>query len=79
MDQLTPRQVVSFLDRYVVGQGDAKRVIGIALRNRLRRQRLDPEMAKDVLPKNIILAGPTGVGKTELARRLALLLKAPFL
>ena len=79
MDQLTPRQVVSFLDRYVVGQGDAKRVIGIALRNRLRRHRLDPAMAKDVLPKNIILAGPTGVGKTELARRLALLLKAPFL
>ncbi|MHC4940436.1 MAG: ATP-dependent protease ATPase subunit HslU [Planctomycetota bacterium] len=79
MDQLTPRQVVSFLDRYVVGQADAKRVIGIALRNRLRRQKLDPALAKDVLPKNMILAGPTGVGKTELARRLALLLKAPFL
>jgi len=79
MDQLTPRQVVGFLDRYVVGQADAKRVIGIALRNRIRRRKLDPEMSKDVLPKNIILAGPTGVGKTELARRLALLLKAPFL
>jgi ATP-dependent HslUV protease ATP-binding subunit HslU len=79
VDQLTPRQVVSFLDRYVVGQADAKRVIGIALRNRLRRQKLDPALAKDVLPKNMILAGPTGVGKTELARRLALLLKAPFL
>ncbi|MEM8884697.1 MAG: ATP-dependent protease ATPase subunit HslU [Planctomycetota bacterium] len=79
MDALTPRQVVNFLDRYVVGQSAAKRVIGIALRNRLRRQKLDPAMAQDVLPKNIILAGPTGVGKTELARRLALLLKAPFL
>jgi ATP-dependent HslUV protease ATP-binding subunit HslU len=79
MDQLTPRQVVAFLDRYVVGQGAAKRVIGIALRNRVRRQALDPEIGRDVLPKNIILAGPTGVGKTELARRLALLMKAPFL
>jgi len=79
MDSLTPRQVVAYLDRFVVGQGDAKRVIGIALRNRLRRQKLDPKLAADVLPKNIILAGPTGVGKTELARRLAGLLAAPFL
>jgi len=79
MDSLTPRQVVAYLDRFVVGQGDAKRVIGIALRNRLRRQKLDPVLAQDVLPKNIILAGPTGVGKTELARRLASLLDAPFL
>lgn len=79
MDSLTPRQVVAYLDRFVVGQSDAKRVIGIALRNRLRRQRLDPKLAADVLPKNIILAGPTGVGKTELARRLAGLLAAPFL
>jgi ATP-dependent HslUV protease ATP-binding subunit HslU len=79
MDSLTPRQVVAYLDRYVIGQDDAKRVIGIALRNRLRRQRLDPVLAADVLPKNIILAGPTGVGKTELARRLASMLAAPFI
>ena len=79
MDNLTPRQVVAYLDRFVIGQQDAKRVIGVALRNRLRRQKLDPKLAADVLPKNIILAGPTGVGKTELARRLASLLQAPFL
>ena len=79
MDNLTPRQVVAYLDRFVIGQQDAKRVIGIALRNRLRRQKLDPKLAADVLPKNIILAGPTGVGKTELARRLAGLLEAPFI
>jgi len=76
---LTPRQVVSYLDRYVVGQAEAKRAIGVAIRNRLRRQKLDPALARDVLPKNIILAGPTGVGKTEIARRMADLLKAPFL
>ncbi|MGH7162648.1 MAG: ATP-dependent protease ATPase subunit HslU [Planctomycetota bacterium] len=79
MEELTPRQVVAHLDRYVVGQEAAKRAVAIALRNRIRRQRLDSELARDVMPKNIILAGPTGVGKTEIARRMASLLKAPFL
>ncbi|MHC4819290.1 MAG: HslU--HslV peptidase ATPase subunit, partial [Planctomycetota bacterium] len=79
MEELTPRQVVAYLDRYVVSQSEAKRAVAVAIRNRIRRQRLDPELARDVLPKNIILAGPTGVGKTEIARRMAALLKAPFL
>lgn len=79
MDELTPRQVVSYLDRYVVGQEEAKRAVAVALRNRIRRQRLDPELARDVLPKNLILAGPTGVGKTEIARRMAAMIQAPFL
>jgi len=78
-DDLTPRQVVAYLDRFVVGQGRAKRAVAVALRNRIRRQRLEPALARDVLPKNIILAGPTGVGKTEIARRMAGLLDAPFL
>ncbi len=78
-DDLTPRQVVAYLDRFVVGQARAKRAVAVALRNRIRRQRLDPVLARDVLPKNIILAGPTGVGKTEIARRMAGLLDAPFL
>ncbi|MHC4549219.1 MAG: ATP-dependent protease ATPase subunit HslU [Planctomycetota bacterium] len=79
MEDLTPRQVVAYLDRYVVGQREAKRAVAVAIRNRVRRQRLAPELARDVLPKNIILAGPTGVGKTEVARRMAALLQAPFL
>jgi len=79
VEELTPREVVAHLDRYVVSQEAAKRAIAIAIRNRIRRQRLDPELARDVLPKNIILAGPTGVGKTEIARRMADLLRAPFL
>jgi ATP-dependent HslUV protease ATP-binding subunit HslU len=79
VEELTPRQVVAYLDRYVVSQQEAKRAVAVAIRNRIRRQRLDPELARDVLPKNIILAGPTGVGKTEIARRMAALLKAPFL
>jgi ATP-dependent HslUV protease ATP-binding subunit HslU len=79
MEELTPRQVVAHLDRYVVGQSAAKRAVAVALRNRIRRQRLPGELARDVMPKNIILAGPTGVGKTEIARRMATLLKAPFL
>ncbi len=79
MEDLTPRQVVAHLDRFIVGQKDAKRAIAIAIRNRIRRQRLDEGMRRDILPKNIILAGPTGVGKTEIARRMAALLKAPFL
>ena len=77
--ELTPREVVARLDRYVVGQAEAKRAVAIAIRNRVRRQRLDAAMARDVLPKNLILVGPTGVGKTEIARRMADLLKAPFL
>ncbi|HEY3174580.1 MAG TPA: ATP-dependent protease ATPase subunit HslU [Candidatus Polarisedimenticolia bacterium] len=77
--QLTPRQIVSELDRYIVGQDRAKRAVAIALRNRMRRLRLPPEMAEEVAPKNIIMIGPTGVGKTEIARRLARLARSPFL
>jgi ATP-dependent HslUV protease ATP-binding subunit HslU len=76
---LTPRQIVEELDRYIVGQNAAKRAVAIAIRNRWRRQRLPPELRKDVTPKNIIMIGPTGVGKTEIARRLAQLVGAPFL
>jgi ATP-dependent HslUV protease ATP-binding subunit HslU len=77
--QLTPAQIVVELDRYVVGQGKAKRAVAIALRNRWRRQNLAPELRDEVAPKNIIMIGPTGVGKTEIARRLARLAQAPFL
>src|SRR5215468_5508035 len=76
---MTPRQIVAELDRYIVGQDAAKRAVAIAIRNRWRRQSLPPELRKDVTPKNIILIGPTGVGKTEIARRLAQLVGAPFL
>jgi len=79
LDELTPRQIVAELDKYVVGQADAKRAIAVALRNRIRRRKLDPEMAEEVLPKNILMIGQTGVGKTELARRLARLANSPFL
>jgi ATP-dependent HslUV protease ATP-binding subunit HslU len=79
LDELTPRQIVAELDKYVVGQADAKRAIAVALRNRIRRQKLDPEVAEEVMPKNILMIGPTGVGKTELARRLAKLANSPFL
>lgn len=75
----SPREIVSELDRYIVGQDDAKRAVAIALRNRWRRQQLSEEMREEVLPKNILMIGPTGVGKTEIARRLAKLAKAPFL
>jgi ATP-dependent HslUV protease ATP-binding subunit HslU len=75
---LTPRQIVAELDRYIVGQGAAKRAVAVAIRNRWRRQQLPPELRTDVTPKNIILIGPTGVGKTEIARRLAQLVGAPF-
>src|SRR5512137_407913 len=79
LDELTPREIVVELDKYVVGQKDAKRAVAIALRNRMRRQKLAPEMAEEVIPKNIIMIGPTGVGKTEIARRLAKLANSPFL
>ncbi len=79
LDRLTPREIVAELDRYVVGQRDAKRMVAIALRNRWRRQQLRPEMRDEVMPKNIIMIGPTGVGKTEIARRLAKLSHAPFI
>src|ERR671915_1979648 len=76
---LTPRQIVQELDRYIVGQADAKKAVAVAIRNRWRRQQLPPELRKDVTPKNIIMIGPTGVGKTEIARRLAQLVGAPFI
>src|SRR5437773_1477096 len=79
LDELTPREIVRELDKHVVGQADAKRSVAIALRNRIRRQKLPPEMAEEVMPKNILMIGPTGVGKTELARRLARLSNSPFL
>ena len=79
MADLTPRQIVAELDRYIVGQDAAKRAVAVAIRNRWRRQQLPPELRKDVTPKNIIMIGPTGVGKTEIARRLAQLVGAPFL
>ncbi len=78
VESMTPRRIVSDLDRYIVGQEDAKRTVAIAIRNRWRRQQLPPEMAEEISPKNIMLIGPTGVGKTEIARRLAMLLSAPF-
>lgn len=79
VNSLTPRQIVEALDRYVIGQQDAKRMVAIALRNRWRRQQLAPELRDEVMPKNIIMIGPTGVGKTEIARRLAKLAEAPFI
>ena len=79
LDELTPREIVRELDKYVIGQARAKRAVAIALRNRIRRQKLAPEMAEEVMPKNIIMIGPTGVGKTEIARRLAKLANSPFL
>src|SRR5207245_1785501 len=79
LDELTPREIVAELDKYVIGQKDAKRAVAIALRNRMRRQKLPSDMAEEVIPKNIIMIGPNGVGKTEIARRLAKLANSPFL
>jgi ATP-dependent HslUV protease ATP-binding subunit HslU len=78
-DSLTPRQIVAELDKHVIGQKDAKRAVAIALRNRTRRQKLPPELAEEIVPKNILMIGPTGVGKTEIARRLARLAQSPFI
>jgi len=79
LDELTPREIVAELDKHVIGQKDAKRAVAIALRNRTRRQKLPPDLAEEIIPKNIIMIGPTGVGKTEIARRLAKLANSPFL
>src|SRR6266436_3985195 len=76
---LTPRQIVEELDRYIVGQNAAKKAVAVAIRNRWRRQQLPADLRKDITPKNIIMIGPTGVGKTEIARRLAQLVGAPFI
>ena len=78
-DDLTPKQIVEKLDKYIVGQEKAKRSVAIALRNRTRRQKLPAEIAEDIVPKNIIMIGPTGIGKTEIARRLAKMTKSPFI
>src|ERR1700752_5279104 len=79
LDELTPREIVVELDKHVIGQKDAKRAVAIALRNRMRRQKLSEELAEEIIPKNIIMIGPTGVGKTEIARRLAKLANSPFM
>ena len=79
LDEMTPREVVAELDKYVVGQAAAKRAVAIALRNRTRRQKLPPDLAEEIMPKNILMIGSTGVGKTEIARRLAKLTNSPFL
>ena len=78
MQELTPRQIVQELDKYIISQDEAKRSVAIALRNRWRRQRVEGSMRDEILPNNIIMMGPTGVGKTEVARRLARLAQAPF-
>src|SRR5690554_3375852 len=77
--ELSPKQIVTELDRYIIGQKDAKKAVAVALRNRYRRSRLTPSLREEITPKNIIMKGPTGVGKTEIARRLAKLVKAPFI
>ncbi|MGN0779071.1 MAG: ATP-binding protein, partial [Aristaeellaceae bacterium] len=79
MAELTPRQIVRELDRYIIGQEEAKKSVAIALRNRYRRSKVDESMREEISPKNILMIGPTGVGKTEIARRLAKLVAAPFI
>src|SRR5207237_1697090 len=79
LDELTPREIVAELDKYVIGQTAAKRAVAIALRNRMRRQKLAPELAEEIAPKSILMVGPTGVGKTEIARRLARLAQSPLI
>ena len=79
MDNLTPRDIVRELDKYIIGQDEAKKSVAIALRTRWRRQKLSEELREEVMPKNIIMIGPTGIGKTEIARRLARLVQAPFI
>ncbi len=79
MTDLTPREIVSELDRFIIGQNDAKRAVAVALRNRWRRKQLSDDLREEVYPKNILMIGPTGVGKTEISRRLAKLAKAPFI
>ena len=79
MQSFSPREIVSELDRYIIGQDEAKKSVAIALRNRWRRQQLDDDMKDEVLPKNILMIGPTGIGKTEISRRLSKLAQAPFL
>ena len=79
MQSFSPREIVSELDRYIIGQDEAKKAVAIALRNRWRRQQLEDDMKDEVLPKNILMIGPTGIGKTEISRRLSKLAQAPFL
>ena len=79
MSEMTPREIVDELNRHIIGQDKAKRAVAVALRNRWRRMQLDDELRQEVTPKNILMIGPTGVGKTEIARRLAKLAKAPFI
>src|ERR1035438_10373191 len=79
MKNLTPKQIVAELDKYIIGQSDAKRAVAVAIRNRWRRQQLPDALRQDISPKNIIMIGPTGVGKTEIARRLANLIGSPFI
>ena len=79
LDDMMPREIVEALDEYIIGQEDAKKLIAVAIRNRVRRKRLSDEMKGEVTPKNIIMIGPTGVGKTEIARRIARLANAPFI
>jgi len=79
LEELTPKRIVEELNKYVIGQEEAKKAVAIALRNRWRRQKLPEKLRNEVIPKNILMIGPTGVGKTEIARRLANLIKAPFL